>query len=162
MFAGQVFLLKMAATVSTEVAITRKQFAIGQPRSHLEWIDAWHPPRTDNAIDADDGLFAGNGVVTTAKDRDLAARLPAHLPRRVMGHGLLQRNPRLWQTLRRQLQDFQNAPPVPVTPTHTRNANVRLSVPTMSWYLTRSQYTLFHRQIGSWRSHNVRSLLSKR
>jgi hypothetical protein len=46
-----------------------------------------------------------------AEHGDLRPDLPAHLVGGVVQHGLLQRNPRLGQSLGGQLQDLQNAPP---------------------------------------------------
>ena len=90
---------KQAATISAHVPVSCKEFAVVQPRSKRKGTDVWDASCADDAVDLDDGLKACQGVVPPAKNSNLRARLPANIVGSIMGHGLLERNPRLWQTL---------------------------------------------------------------
>ena len=98
-FARQIFLVEMIATVSTNIAVTGKQFAVGQAGLEVEGIDVGDTPGADDAVDSDDGLLTGDCIVAAMEHSNLGAHLPAHLFGGVMNHRLFKRNPRLRQTL---------------------------------------------------------------
>ena len=64
---GQVLLMEMVTTVSADVAVTGEELAIGQARFEIEGIDVGHTARANNAVDRDDGLLTGDGVVPAMK-----------------------------------------------------------------------------------------------
>ena len=99
-FTGQVVLVKLPTAVCAQIAVARKQFAIGQARAQAEWADVGHALGADDAVDSDDRLLAGACVEAAMKHGNLRAHFPAHFLRRVVNDRLLQRNPRLGQPLR--------------------------------------------------------------
>jgi len=129
--ARQVFLMEMVAAVGADVAVAGEKLAVGQARLEVEGVDVGHAAGADDAVDGDDGLLAGGGIVAAAEHGDLPTRLPAHFVRRVVDDRLLQRDPRLGQALGRELQDLQNTPPS-TTKCQKRKSNVYPA-----------QYTLF-------------------
>ena len=92
-FASQIGFVEIVAAVSADISIAGKQFAVGQARLEVKRIDAWHALGANDAVDSNDGLLAGDGVVAATKHRDLGTSFPAHFFRRVMDDGLFQRNP---------------------------------------------------------------------
>ena len=88
MLAHQVFFNKMITTVGADIAVTRKQLAVGQAGAQVERVNIGHALGADDAVDGDDRLFAGTGIVAAMKNSDLAPGLPAYLARRVVNHGL--------------------------------------------------------------------------
>lgn len=76
---GQVFFIKMLATVGTHIAVAGEQFDIGQPGFQIEWVDARHALGADDAVDMNDRLVARDGVVAAVKGGHLRAHLPTHL-----------------------------------------------------------------------------------
>ncbi len=109
--ARQAFFGVLLTTISAYVPIARKQLAVSQTWLQIERIDVRHTLGTDDAVDRDDGLLARSRVVATVKNGDFSARLPAHLPSRIVNDGLFERDPGLGQSLGRQLQDLQHTPP---------------------------------------------------
>jgi len=105
-FTGKVCLMETATTISTNIAVTRKQFGIGEAGTQVKGIDIGNAPRADDAVYANNGLQARVRIVTTAKHGNLGTSLPTHLARGVMNNRLFQRYPGLGQSLTRQLQDF--------------------------------------------------------
>ena len=76
---GQIFFMKMRATVGTHIAITSEQFDVGQPWLQIKRVDVGHTLGADDAIDIDYGLVARDGVVAAMKGGHLRAHLPTHL-----------------------------------------------------------------------------------
>ena len=93
--------MKMVAAISADVAVANKQLAVGQTGSQIKRVDVGHASGADDAIDPDDRLLAGDGVVAAAKNGDFRPRLPAHFARCVVHDSLFERNPRLGKPLRR-------------------------------------------------------------
>ena len=91
--ARQIRLVEMPSAVGTDIAVTHKQFAVGQARTQIERIDVGYSARTNNAVHADDGLQPRAGVVSAMKYGHFTTRLPAHLVRGIVNHRLLQRDP---------------------------------------------------------------------
>ena len=98
-FAGQVFFMKMLATVRAYIAVAYKQLAIGQAGLEFKRVDFGHTLGANDAVDGDDGLVASNSVVTTMKSCHTCTHLPAHLLRCVVQNGFFKADPRLRQTL---------------------------------------------------------------
>ena len=141
--ARQIRLMKMAPAIGAHIAVTREQLAIGQARTQIKGVDVGHATGADDAVDADHRLQAGDGVVSAAKDGDLAARLPAHFACCVIDDRLLKGNPGLRKPLGRQLQYFQAIPP---DQQRHRENHVTLGDPAVGpegWRGAASQYTLF-------------------
>ena len=109
--AGQLFFVEQPAAIGADVAVARKQLAVGEARLQLEGIDVRHALGADDAVDPDDRLLAAMRIDAAAEHGDIGPGLPANLVGGVVQHGLLQRNPRLGQPLGRQLQNLQIAPP---------------------------------------------------
>ena len=104
--ASELTLVKIAAAVRANVSVAHEEFAIGQARAQVEWVDVRHSPRANDAVDTNHRLLTGDGVVTPSKNCDLATGFPAHLAARVVDHRLFQGNPGLGKPLSRQFQDF--------------------------------------------------------
>ena len=98
--AGQGLLVKVIAAVGAEVAVARKQLAVGQAWLQVEGVDAGHALGADDAVDRDDRLLACDGVGAAMENCNLAARFPANIAGCVVNHRLFKRNPRLWEPLR--------------------------------------------------------------
>lgn len=98
-FAREVFLVEMVAAVGADVAVAHEQLAVGQPRFQVEGVDIGHALGADDAVDVDDGLVAGDGVVAAMESRHPRTHLPAHFIRGIVQHGLFEADPRLWQPL---------------------------------------------------------------
>ncbi len=111
-FSGEFAFVEMVAAISAQVAVAGKQLGIGQPRAQIEGVDVGHALGADDAVDLDDGLLSGDGVVPAMKNGDLCPGLPAHLLGGIVDDRLFERNPGLWQSLGRQLQDLQGEPPM--------------------------------------------------
>ena len=107
----QAFFVKVLSAISTQIAVTRKELAIGQTWLQIEGVDGRDAFGSDDAVDGDDGLQARQGIVPTVKRCDMRAHFPAHLAGRVMQHGFFKSDPGLRQTLGRELQDLQKRPP---------------------------------------------------
>ena len=76
--AGQGLLGEVITTVGTQVAVARKQLAVGQARLEVEGVDVGYATGADDAVNANHRLQAGDGIVAAAKDGDLATGLPTH------------------------------------------------------------------------------------
>ena len=50
-FAGQFCFVEIIAAISAQVAVTGKQFAVGQTRFQIKGVDARHAFGTDDAVD---------------------------------------------------------------------------------------------------------------
>ena len=87
--ARQDFLTVLNTAIRADVAIPGEQLAVGQARLEVEGIDVGHALGANDAVDGDDRLLAGLGVMPAMEYGDLAPGLPAHLIRRVVDHGLL-------------------------------------------------------------------------
>ena len=111
MLAREVAFVEGVAAVGAQVAVAGKQLAVGEPGAQLEGVDVGDALRPDDAVDMDDRLLPGTGIVSAPKHGHGQACLPAHLIGGVVDHSLLQRNPGLRQSLTRQLQDLQDQPP---------------------------------------------------
>jgi len=90
---------EQAPTVSAHVSVSGKELAVVQSWAKRKGTDAGDPSRANDAVDLDDGLKSRERVVPATKDGNLRARLPANVVGSIMGHGLLERDPRLGQTL---------------------------------------------------------------
>jgi hypothetical protein len=88
-FARQAFFMKVFAAISTNITIAGKQLAIGQAGLQVEWIDIRDTLGADDAVDRNNGLLAGYGIVPAMEHRDFATRFPSHLAGSVMNYGLL-------------------------------------------------------------------------
>jgi len=99
-------LMESATAIGAHTAVSRKQFGIGQARTQIKRVDAGHTLGADDAVDGDHRLLARDGVVAPAKNGHLTACFPADIVSGVMGHRLLQRDPRLGQPLGREFQDL--------------------------------------------------------
>jgi hypothetical protein len=77
----------------------------------MKGIDGWHASGANDAVDRNDGLLTGDGVVTTPKNSDFTPRLPTNFVGSVVNHSLFQRDPRLGQALGREFQNLQSTPP---------------------------------------------------
>ena len=100
-FAGEVFLVEMTATVSADVAVSHEEFAVGQAGAQVKGVDLGHALGADDGADMNDALLAGDGVVPAAKRGHAFAHLPAHLFGGIVNDRLLQADPTLWQPLGR-------------------------------------------------------------
>lgn len=86
---GQVQLTEQATAIGTDVSVSGKEFAVGQPRLQRKGADVGHTTGADDAVDLDDGLKTRSSVVSASKDRNLCARLPSHIMGCVVNHRLL-------------------------------------------------------------------------
>jgi len=98
-FAGQVFFMEVLAAIGAYIAVAHEKFAIGQAGFKLKRIDLGHALGANDAVDVDDGLVAGDGVVAAVKRCNARTHLPAHFFRGVVQHGFFQTDPRLRQPL---------------------------------------------------------------
>ena len=98
--------MKSLAAISTHIAISNEQFAIGQAGAEFERIDAMNAAGANDAVDLDDGLLSRDGIVATVKNSNFLTRFPADIFGCVIDHSLFQRNPRLRKPLGRQFQDL--------------------------------------------------------
>jgi hypothetical protein len=106
--ARQNLFMEVLAAVGADIAVARKEFAVGQAWLEIEGVDAGHALRADDAVDGDERLLARHGVVAAPEQRHLRAHLPTHLTGSVVEYGLLKADPRLWQPLGGELQDLQS------------------------------------------------------
>ena len=63
--ARQIALVKVVAAVRAHVAVAREKLAVGEARAQIKRVDARHTARADDAVDGDDRLLAGDGVVAS-------------------------------------------------------------------------------------------------
>ena len=89
-FAGEFGFVEIVAAIRADVAVTGKQFAVGQTRFQFKGIDARHAFGANDAVDGDERLLARDGVVATVVDGDFNTGFPAHLVGRIVGHGLFE------------------------------------------------------------------------
>ena len=94
-FAGQMLFREMATAVGAHIAVPGKQLVVGEPRAQVERVNFGHTTRANDAIDPNNGLQAGHGIVSAMENCHFTPGLPAHFARRVMGDRLLQRYPGL-------------------------------------------------------------------
>jgi hypothetical protein len=69
--ARQFGLREKIAAVGADVAVAREQLAVGQAGAQIEGVDVGHAAGADDAVDRDDRLLAGDGVVSTAEHGNL-------------------------------------------------------------------------------------------
>lgn len=103
---GEINLCEMVAAISADIPVSGKQLAVAQARAQIERVDVRYATRADDAVDRDDRLFTGDGIVTTVENSHSCPRFPAHFFRRIVDHRLFKRNPGLGQALSRKLQDL--------------------------------------------------------
>ena len=88
-FAGQFGLVIGVAAVGAYIAIADKQLGVGEAGAKVKGVDVGHALGANDAVDSDDGLLSGDGVVSTMKHSDFAAGFPTNLVCRVMQNRFL-------------------------------------------------------------------------
>lgn len=84
---------KAFPAVRTHIAITGKQFGVGQPRRGRMGVATRDTTGANDAVHLNTGLQPCDGIIAAVKDCHLRPERPAHIVGRVVQHRLFQGNP---------------------------------------------------------------------